>query len=120
MIIFIIIALPLILSTKSLALIKWRDKEGRDQKFCLRDKVSSKWWDLGILLTIEQALLDGWDSQYLKNASRCWDKVMDTWITSRGTGDYPSTWEGVYQLLEDINCGKFVDALREAVTHAII
>ncbi len=47
-------------------------------------------------------------------------EVMEVLKTRGGTGDYPSTWEGVYQLLEDIECGGIADDLKEAVTHAII
>ena len=116
MITSIIVALPLSLNT--LALIKWRNREGRERTFRLADKVSSKWRDLGLRLSIEPAILDGWENQYQRDASRCWGKVMGEFITRGGTGDYPSTWEGVYQLLKDIKCGGIARDLKEAVTHA--
>ncbi len=111
------LALPL--SLNSLNLIKWRDSEGHEQIFRLGEMVSSKWRDLGLRLSIEPATLDIWDIQYRKDASRCWGKVMGELIASGGKGDYPSTWEGVYQLLEDIKCGGVARDLKEAVTHAI-
>ncbi len=111
------IALPLSLNT--LNLIKWRDREGREQTFRLGVKVSSRWRDLGLRLSIEPAILNGWEDQHQRDASICWGKVMGKFITSGGTGDYPSTWEGVYQLLKDIKCGGIAGDLKEAVTHAI-
>ncbi len=116
MITSIIIALPLSLNT--LALFKWRDREGREQTFRLVDKVCSKWRDLGLRF-IEPAILDGWEDQYQKDAKRCWGKVMGELIESGGTEEYPSTWEGVYKLLEDIKCGDIARDLKKAVTHFI-
>ena len=40
-----------------------------------------------------------------KDASRCWCKVMGEFIMRGDTDEYPFTWEGMYQLLEDIKCG---------------
>ncbi len=107
------------LSLNTLYLFKWRNREGRERTFRLMDKVSSKWLDLGLRLSIEPAILYGWENQYQRDASRCWDKVMWELIASGGTEEYPSTWEGVYQLLKDIECGGIADDLKEAVTHAI-
>ncbi len=112
------IALPLSLNT--LDLIKWRDREGREQTFRLEGKISTRWHRIGLRLSIESDTLDGWENQYQRDASRCWGKVMGEFITRGGKGDYPSMWEGVYQLLEDIECGGIADDLKEAVTHAII
>ena len=110
------IALPLSLNT--LNLIKWRDREGHEQIFRLGEKVSSKWRDLGLRLSIKPAILDGWDIQYRKDASICWDMVMGKFIARGGTRGYLPTWEGVYQLLKDIECGDIARDLKEAVTHA--
>ncbi len=111
------IALPL--SLKTLNLIKWRDSEGHEQTFRLAEKVSSKWRDIGLRLSIEANTLDGWEDQHQRDASRCWGKVMGKLIVSGGIDEYPSTWEGVYQLLKDIKCGGIARDLEEAVTHAI-
>ncbi len=112
------IALPL-LSLNTLNFIKWSDRDGREKTFRLEEKVGSKWRDLGLRLSIEPATLDGWDIQYQRDARRCWGKVMGEFISSGGTGGYPPTWEGLYQLLEDIKCGGIARDLEEAVTHAI-
>ncbi len=117
MITSIIVALPL--SLKTLALIKWRDREGCEQTFRLVDKVSSKWRDLGKRLSIEPNILDGWEKEHQKDANSCWDKVMGDLIASGGTEEYPSTWEGVYQLLKDIKRGGIARDLKKAVTHFI-
>ena len=84
------------------------------------DKVSTRWRALGIRLGIEPNRLDGWERQHRGDDTRCWEEVMDVFITRGSTRDYPHTWEGVYQLLEDIKCGGIAIDLKEAVTHAII
>ncbi len=103
---------------KTLASIKWRDREGCEKTFLLVDKVSVKWQDFGLQLSIEPAILDGWEVQYQRDAKKCWNKVMGGFITNGGTDDYPSTWEGVYQLLKDVKCGGVAKDLEVAVTHA--
>ena len=82
------------------------------------DKVCSKWRCLGLRF-IEPAILDGWEKEHQRDASRCWGKVMGELIESGGTREYPSTWEGVYQLLEDIKCGGIARDLKKAVTRFI-
>ena len=84
------------------------------------DKVSVKWRDLGKRLSIEPNILDAWEKEHQRDASSCCDKVMGEFITNGGTDDYPSTWEGVYQLLKDIKCGGVAKDLKEAVTRAIM
>ncbi len=91
---------------------------GCEQIYRLKEKVSTRWRDLGLRLSVEPAILDGWEDQHQRDASRCWGKVMGEFITSGGTGGYSPTWEGVYQLLEDIKCGGIARDLKEAVTHA--
>ena len=44
---------------------------------------------------------------------------MDVLISRGGTHDYSNTWEGVYQILEDIQYGTIAIDLKEAVTNAI-
>ncbi len=44
--------------------------------FRLVDKVSVKWRDLGLQLSIEPAILDGWEVQYQRDAKKCWNEVM--------------------------------------------
>ena len=48
----------------------------------------------------------------------CWERVMDAWLEGQGQDEYPPTWEGLYVLLEDVQLGGHVTALKEAVESA--
>ena len=48
----------------------------------------------------------------------CWVKVMNAWLEGQGQDEYPPTWEGLYVLLEDVQLGGHVTALKEAVESA--
>ena len=74
-------------------------------KFSLSDKIVMSWEAIGQRLGIEQGILDSIldDSQH-KNA-RALSKVFDMWL-SNASGlpnheDYPLSWQGLYNLLED-------------------
>ena len=113
------------ISLKLLKLIKWMDKDGKVQKFCLVDKVTSRWESFGYLLDIPQDKLDSWKVECLGDLAKCWIKVMNYWLVNSqildNPGDkpeYPATWEGLYEMLEDVEYAEVAKELREAVTLA--
>lgn len=97
-------------SIRSLYLIKWSEGEYR-----LINHVGYKWVSFGTRLGIEQGLLNAWKEECRENPLRCWIKVMDHWIAS-GSQDYEATWEGMYQLLEDVDCTEIAKKLKKVVS----
>lgn len=79
------------------------------------NEVSANWHDFGLLLGVGLNQLDAWELQYRGDASKCWNKVMDRWLASGGTRDYPATWEGLYTLLNDTGFVKVAKELNDAV-----
>ena len=69
---------------------------------------------LGMLLGLSLNQLDAWDAEYRGNASRCWNRVMDQWLTQGGSDDYPATWEGLYTLLKNTGFPKLALILKNA------
>ena len=102
-------------SLSLLNLLKWKDEEGQEQEYRVVDEVSAKWYEFGMLLGFKLNQLDAWDTEYLKNASRCWNRVMDQWLTQGGSHDYPATWEGLYTLLRDTGFASTARKLKNAV-----
>lgn len=78
------------------------------------DKVSAKWEDFGILLGLEYNQLDALKREQLGNVAGCWNRVMDHWQKG-GSVDYPPTWEGLCNLLEDMEYSKCAIELQEAL-----
>ena len=106
------------ISLKFLTLMKWRDEMGEVQTFRLVNRVSCKWEIFGCLLNIPQNMLTAWREEFLNNSARCWLKVMDYWLTGEDISDYPVTWDGLYELLEDVEYYEEAKKLKEAVLAA--
>ena len=78
------------------------------------DRVSTKWRKFGLLLNLTPNMLDGWDSQNRGKAEDCWVRVMQHWM-DRGSKVYPATWQGLYDLVEDVGYPAVAKELKEAV-----
>ena len=110
-------ALPL--KMKHLCLIKWKDSKGEIQRYKLTNKVSTEWRRFGRQLSIEENMLEGWHKETLANAERCWEKVMQEWL-EQGHAEYPTTWEGLYEMLEDVGYEGVALSLKDAVCKAVL
>lgn len=97
-------------SIKSLNLIKQKG-----ESFRLVDKVGTKWKSIGYRLDISDDVLSGWHGD-LRDTKQLWNKVMNHWLTTGGTPDYPLTWEGLYELLKDVECTEITKQLEEFVS----
>jgi hypothetical protein len=96
-------------------LLKWKDKQGRQHRFRLINKVASKWRDFGLRFGQEESELEGFEEQYHWNTKRCWQKVMGEWLNDAGTDDYPATWGGLVQVLEDVELCEIARELVEVL-----
>lgn len=63
-------------------------------------RISDKWFDLGLLVGLNPTTLHNFKDTYSSNDSRC-IHVLSHWLNN-GHPDYPTTWEGVYSLVCDI------------------
>ena len=109
-------ALPV--NMKYLKLIKWRSPDGVRREYRLVEHVSGAWRQFGYQIDLPFNKLEGWFSDTHDN-ERCWERVMDAWLKGRGQRKYHPTWEGLYELLQDVQKGGFIPALREAVDGAV-
>lgn len=110
--------IAIIPSPKTLSLIKWKDEQGQEQTFHLIDRVSAKWTEFGTLLDLTPNQLAVLKQESSGNIALCWKKVMEHWLSGGGKGDYPATWEGLYSLLEDVQCSGVANKLKKAVTRS--
>ena len=63
--------------------------------------MSSQWQDLAALVGLSVGQMDGILRQSFMNSEQCCLRVFDHWIINNGTTDYPITWSGLYELLDD-------------------
>ena len=83
---------------KNFILLTWTDENGQTETLRLRDEMSSKWQDVGLLLDLSASRLDGILAHRLGDVRQCCRDVLQEWI-SCGSSDYPPTWEGLLRLL---------------------
>ena len=104
------------LSTASaLNLLKWKDEQGQEQTISLVREVSASWYDFGMILGFSFNELDSWNSEYQGNTHKCWNKVMESWLSKGGTRDYPASWKGLCTLLEDLEFSRVSQLMQRAV-----
>ena len=101
-------------SMKNLTLIKWTDSQGKQHKLRIVQNICPKWRQIGNLLNISDSLLESILSQYRGDLEECCYAVLRQWLDN-GSPDYPLTWEGLLELLNDVDCSQVADELRDAL-----
>ena len=59
------------------------------------------WLDLATLVGLSMSQSDGIKKESFMKEEECCLRVFDHWIISNGTTDYPITWSGLHELLDD-------------------
>lgn len=101
-------------SLKRLTLLKYTDEDGQSHILRLSDDKRFKWRDVGVLLDLTPSCLDGIFSHRLGDARQCCQDVLQEWIEN-GSSDYPATWDGLLNLLEDLDLTSVASTLRSAL-----
>ena len=83
-----------------LMLIKWKDEQGQTHRFLLMDKIENKWRDIGQVLGNSIPQLDSLSKKHQENSKECCRAVLGRWLDNPPS-DYPATWNGLIELLED-------------------
>ena len=68
------------ISESRMMLLRWTASSGQSQVLRLQQEMSPKWRDIGQLLCISGAQLDGWKVMYHHDSIRCIDRVVQTWM----------------------------------------
>ena len=100
-----------------LQLIKWKDGQGQTHRFYLMDEIGNKWRTIGQQLNLLPSQLNEIASQFSDNATECCRAVLGEWLENPPT-DYPATWEGLMELLEDCRLAQVAVILKAALTEA--
>ena len=98
----------------NLSVIPWRNKQGEIKKFRLKASLFHKWWTIGKLVVPEPQLVL-WSK--IKDDYECCEAVLSYWL-DHPPPDYPATWEGLYELLDDSKLGQVATELKQAVDNA--
>ncbi len=99
----------------NLVLIKWTDSNNKEQRIQIISELSPKWSDISDLLGFRTALTQQIELNCNRVQDRC-KEVMRLWLSSEeGAYRYPTTWEGLIKLLEDIDLSSLASDVREVV-----
>lgn len=101
------------LEMRHFTVIKWKKANGETKKFRLKSQIFHKWEEIGNLLAIPSTQLKRWSKD--KNPRECCDAVLQYWLDNP-PDDYPFTWEGLYELLDDCELDtNIIEELKDAV-----
>lgn len=101
-------------SLSEITLLKWKDG-GEIQKLTIIKQVASKWRDIGILLGLTMSELDTIRQNTLNDNHQSCQYIFSKWFENNGCLHYPITWEGVEELLMDIEMHTIAKSLKEAL-----
>ena len=102
------------LTINELSLLKWRDGDKIKQDFNLFNKISDQWLEAGLRVGVSfKELNNEYRLMYNDNKNRC-RKVLAHWINN-GSTEYPLSWEGLCQLLCDIDEASVAAELRQVL-----
>lgn len=93
-------------------MIEWQSEEGKKELRIIQS-ISYKWYDIGIFLEIDSALLKGWQKQYSHDCMECCRTVLEHWLNNP-CKSYPHTWDGVCRLLDNVQFGELAEQVRRA------
>ena len=100
----------------NLMVIRWKNERGEVEKFRLKSTIIHKWRDIGNLMAIPIQQLEVWARE--KDAEECCERVLSYWLDNPPQ-DYPATWEGLYELLEDSELSQVAAKLKQAVVNSV-
>ena len=99
---------------KNLTVFKWKDENGEMKRFRLKSLIIHEWRKIGNAVPVPYPQLEVWSK---RDAEECCDAVFNHWLTH--PSDYPATWEGLYELLEDSDLSSAAAELKSAVENAM-
>ena len=103
-------------SLDKLTLLKRRKSDGSDgqvQRLRIMTEVCPKWKEMGDLMGLSACRLEAIEKNRRGEVKECCRDVFHDWLEQEGGGNYPVTWHGLCELLEDLE----FSALAKQVQH---
>ena len=97
-----------------LTVLKWTDSDGQKHSLRLRNEMSSRWRDVGDLLEVESSHMEGMDTHHRGDVRLCCRNVLVDWMQMEEPS-YPTNWEGLLLLLEDLELNQMAKKLKIAL-----
>ena len=81
------------------------------------DKMSHRWRDIGQLVGVSIGQLDSISTKHREDPVECVRDVLGKWMENPPE-DYPNTWSGLVELLNDCHLSTVADDLKTALSKA--
>ena len=100
-----------------LQLIKWKDKLGEMKELRLYDVLARIWKDVSDLLNLDGYTRKNTEMKYPEDSKQCIREVIEQWLNDETKSDcnYKCTWNGLSQLLQDLQLSRVTKQLQEAL-----
>jgi hypothetical protein len=79
------------------------------------ERVSNKWRDIGELIGLSFQQLECMASEHRGKHTDCCRAVLGSWLEAPPE-EYPITWRGLIELLQDSELGQVVSELKNALS----
>ena len=100
-------------------LIKWKDENGIKRELKIYSKVAHKWKEIATRLGLELGQITTIINDNCQNSS-CITDVFQRWFEHAAhlpnAKDYPKSWRGLINLLNDVQLGEVAEELKKALT----
>ena len=88
---------------KQLTLLKWVNEHGQTQRLRILEDVCTEWRNIGTLIGLTSGRLNIIEEDRRSKPEDCCREVFDDWLKQGDQGSYPTTWDSMCTLLEDLN-----------------
>ena len=99
-------------------LIKWEDENGVKRELRIYSKVSHKWRQIATQLGFELGEIESIEENHYRNYSRV-TAILVRWFENAknlaNASRYPKSWQGLINLLEDVELGEVAEELKRAL-----
>ena len=83
------------------------------------ENISSKWCNIGELIDLSVSSLENIATEYRDKPVECCRAVLRQWLQNPPK-EYPTTWRGLLELLEDCELGQVVSDLKNVLSESNI
>ena len=104
-------------TSRDLTLIKWK-KGGESGRLRIIDTICNEWEKIGSTLGIPSPKISTIRAQNNHDPQRCCNSVFGYWFQNPPK-EYPLTWSGFIELLQDVEFEALADELTEALHNRV-
>ena len=101
-----------------LELIEWNEG-GKTNEYYLLEMIQYKWRDIGQLAGLSKSQLESIATKHQDKPIECCRAVLGEWLENPPK-EYPITWDGLIELLEDCGVTSAVKELKIALTKGTV